>query len=90
MAGVATSRAKQSASIATGRTIRSLAAFAPVSSRWWPGGGTRGAPAYGVALGGRTRWSEVSTATGDTVAGIVAATPHRATAIRFVQWLLQA
>jgi hypothetical protein len=70
--------------------LGSLAAFAHVSSRWWPGGGTRVAPAYGVTLGGRTRWSGVSTAARDTVAGIVAATPHRATAIRFVQWLLQA
>ena len=70
--------------------LGSLAAFAPVSSRWWPGGGTRVAPAYGVALAGRTRWSDVSAAAGDTVAGIVTATPHRATAIRFVQWLLQA
>jgi hypothetical protein len=70
--------------------LGSLAAFAHVSSRWWPGGGTRVAPAYGVTLGGHTRWSDVSAAAGDTVAGIVAATPHRATAIRFVQWLLQA
>ena len=70
--------------------LGSLAAFAPVSARWWPGGATRGSPAYGVTLGGHTRWSDVSAAAGDTVAGIVAATPHRATAIRFVQWLLQA
>ena len=70
--------------------LGSLAAFAPVSSRWWPGGGTREVPAYGVALGGHTRWSHVSAVAGDTVAGIVAATPHRATAIRFVQWLLDA
>jgi hypothetical protein len=69
--------------------LGSLAAFAHVSSRWWPGGGTRGAPAYGVALAGHTRWGDVSAAAGDTVAGIVAATPHKATAIRFVQWLLQ-
>jgi hypothetical protein len=70
--------------------LGSLVAFAHVSSRWWPGGETRGAPAYGVTLAGRTRWRGVSTAAGDTAAGIVAATPHRATAIRFVQWLLQA
>ena len=70
--------------------LGSLAAFAHVSSRWRPGGGTRGAPAYGVALAGHTRWSDVSAAAADTVAGIVAATPHRATAIRFVQRLLQA
>jgi hypothetical protein len=70
--------------------LGSLAAFAHVSARWWPGGGTRGAAAYGVTLGGRTRWSDVSAAAGGTVAGIVVATPHRATAIRFVQWLLQA
>jgi hypothetical protein len=70
--------------------LGSLAAFAPVSSRWWPGGGTRVAPAYGVGLAGHTRWGNVSVAAGDSVAGIVAATPHRATAIRFVQWLLQA
>jgi hypothetical protein len=70
--------------------LGSLAAFAHVSSRWWPGGGTHGAPAYGVALDGRTRWGDVSAAAGDAVAGIVAATLHRATAIRFVQWLLQA
>ena len=70
--------------------LGSRAAFAHVSARWWPSGGTRAAPAYGVTLGGRTRWSDVSAAAGDTVAGIVAATPYRATAIRFVQWLLQA
>lgn len=70
--------------------LGSRAAFAHVSARWWPSGGTRAAPAYGVTLGGRTRWSDVSAAAGDAVAGIVAATPHRATAIRFVQWLLQA
>ena len=70
--------------------LGSLATFAHVSSRWWPGGGTRGGPAYGVTLAGRTRWSDVSAAAGDSVAGIVAATPHKATAIRFVQWLLQA
>jgi hypothetical protein len=70
--------------------LGSLAAFAHVSARWWPGGGTREVPAYGVTLGGRTRWSDISAAAGETVAGIVAATPHRATAIRFVQWLLQA
>jgi hypothetical protein len=70
--------------------LGSLAAFAHVSSRRWPGGGTRVAPTYGVTLAGHTRWSDVSAAAGDTVAGIVAATPRRATAIRFVQWLLQA
>jgi hypothetical protein len=69
--------------------LSSLAALAHVSSRWWSGGGTRGVPAYGVTLAGHTRWSDISAAARDTVAGIVAVTPHRAIAIRFVQWLLQ-
>ena len=40
---------------------------------WWPGGGTRVAPAYGVVLSGHTRWGDVSAAAGNTIAGIVAA-----------------
>jgi hypothetical protein len=60
--------------------LRSLAAVA----RAQPGA----APVYGVALAGHAHWDAVDAAAPDAVVGIVASTPHRATALRFVQWLL--